>query len=91
MALGRLAKGNCYDNAFMESFFKSLKAEEVYLTEYETRRDVEKSIPRFIEAVYNRKRKHSSLGYRSPEDYERLAGQGQLKKMGLPQSVNVSP
>lgn len=85
------AKGHCYDNAFMESFFKSLKAEEVYLTEYETREDVEKSIPRFIEDVYNRKRKHSSLGYRSPEDYERLAGQGQLKKLGLPQSVEVSP
>lgn len=85
------AKGYCYDNAFMESFFKSLKAEEVYLTEYETKEDVEKSIPRFIEAVYNRKRKHSSLGYRSPEDYERLARQGQLKKLGLPQSVEVSP
>jgi transposase InsO family protein len=35
------AKGHCFDNAFMESFFKSLKAEEVYLTEYETREDVE--------------------------------------------------
>lgn len=85
------AKGHCYDNAFMESFFKSLKAEEVYLTEYETKEDVEKSIPRFIEAVYNRKRKHSSLGYRSPEDYEELARLGQLKKLGLPQSVEVSP
>lgn len=85
------AKGHCFDNAFMESFFKSLKAEEVYLTEYETKDDVEKSIPQFIEEVYNRKRKHSSLGYRSPEDYEELASKGQLKKLGLPQSVKVSP
>lgn len=85
------AKGHCFDNAFMESFFKSLKAEEVYLTEYETREDVEKSIPQFIEDVYNRKRKHSSLGYRSPEVYEELAKMGQLKKLGLPQSVEVTP
>ncbi len=85
------AKGHCYDNAFMESFFKSLKAEEVYLTEYETKADVENIIPRFIEEVYNRKRKHSSLGYRSPEDYEELAETGQLKKLGLPQSVKVTP
>jgi transposase InsO family protein len=63
----------------------------VYLTEYETREDVEKSIPGFIRDVYNRKRKHSSLGYRSPEDYEELANSGQLKKLGLPQSVEVSP
>jgi putative transposase len=85
------AKGYCFDNAFMESFFKSLKAEEVYLTEYETKEDVEKSIPQFIEEVYNRKRKHSSLGYRSPETYEELAKTGQLKKLGLPQSVEVTP
>lgn len=85
------AKGHCYDNAFMESFFKSLKAEEVYLTEYETIEDVGKSIPRFIEEVYNRKRKHSSLGYKSPEIYEELALKGQLKKLGLPESVEVRP
>ncbi len=75
----------------MESFFKSLKAEEVYLTEYETKEDVEKSIPRFIEDVYNRKRKHSGLGYRSPEIYEELSRSGQLKKLGLPQAVEVRP
>ena len=57
------AKGYCYDNAFMESWFKTLKAEEVYLTEYETIEDVLKAVPRFIEAVYNEKRSHSSLGY----------------------------
>jgi putative transposase len=87
------AKGHCYDNAFMESFFKTLKAEEVYLTEYETIEDVEKNIPQFIEAVYNRKRLHSSLGYKSPMEYERLAalGKKQLEKQGVPTVVQVSP
>jgi len=65
-------KGNPYDNAFAESFFKTLKQEEVYLWEYETFFDVAERIPYFIEDVYNRKRLHSSLGYRPPEEYERL-------------------
>jgi len=77
------AKGYCYDNAFAESFFKTLKAEEVYLTEYETLEDVIKAIPRFIEAVYNEKRLHSSLGYFSPEEFEILAERKQLQKHGL--------
>jgi len=66
------AKGNPYDNAFAESFFKTLKQEEVYLWEYGTFSDVIERIPYFIEDVYNRKRLHSSLGYRPPEEYERL-------------------
>jgi transposase InsO family protein len=66
------AKGNPYDNAFAGSFFKTLKQEEVYLWEYETFSDVIERIPYFIEDVYNRKRLHSSLGYRPPEKYERL-------------------
>jgi len=65
-------KGNPYDNAFAESFFKTLKQEEVYLWQYETFSDVVERIPYFIEDVYNRKRLHSSLGYRPPEEYERL-------------------
>jgi len=86
------AQGYCYDNAFMESFFKTLKAEEVYLTEYETKDDVLKSIPEFIENVYNKKRLHSSLGYYSPVEYEKLAEQGKklLKKMGAPTIVQVT-
>jgi len=66
-------KGNPYDNAFVESFFKTLKQEEVYLWEYETFSDVIDRIPYFIEDVYNRKRLYSSLGYRPPEEYERLS------------------
>ena len=64
------AKGNPYENAFIESFFKTLKAEEVYLWEYETYRDVIERIPYFIEDVYNRKRLHSSIGYMPPEEFE---------------------
>jgi len=68
-------KGNPYDNATMESFFKTLKHEEVYLYEYETLSDVENRLPYFIEQVYNLKRLHSSLGYMSPVKYEALVQQ----------------
>jgi len=85
------AKGYCYDNAFMESFFKTLKAEEVYLTEYETIRDVLNSIPKFIQEMYNVKRMHSSLGYLSPVEYEELASKNLLEKRGIPSFVQVGP
>ena len=62
--------GNPYDNAHMESFFKTLKYEEVHLANYETFDDVIRRIPHFIEEVYNSKRLHSALGYVSPKEYE---------------------
>ncbi len=65
-------KGNPYDNAFAESFIKTLKQEEVYLWQYETISDVIERIPYFILDVYNRKRLHSALGYRPPEEFESL-------------------
>jgi len=63
-------RGNPYDNATMESFFKTLKYEEVYLFDFETEADVRERIPYFIEEVYNRKRLHSALGYLSPVNFE---------------------
>jgi len=66
------AKVSPYDNAFIESFFKTLKAEEVYLWEYETYVDVTSRIPYFIEDVYNSKRLHSSLGYMPSEEFEHI-------------------
>lgn len=63
--------GNPYDNAFAESFIKTLKCEEVYLNEYGTFNDALANIDRFIEDVYNSKRLHSSIGYKSPISFER--------------------
>lgn len=65
------AKGNPYDNAFAESFMKTLKDNEVYLWAYETFLDVIDRVPYFIEEIYNRKRLHSSLGYKTPEEFEK--------------------
>ena len=65
------ASGNPYDNAFAESFNKTLKVEEVYINEYETFEDALKNIKHFIEIVYNKKRLHSSIGYVPPEEFER--------------------
>jgi transposase InsO family protein len=64
------AKGNPYDNAKAESFFKTLKREEVYLQEYRTFAEAETNLRHFIEAVYNQKRLHSSLGYLPPVEFE---------------------
>jgi putative transposase len=63
-------KGNPYDNAFVESFIKTLKYEEVYLNEYNSFADAMDNIGEFIDIVYNKKRLHSSLGYKSPEAFE---------------------
>jgi len=64
------AKGNPYDNAFAESFFKTLKREEVYLNEYRTFQEAQGNLTHFLEAVYNQKRLHSSLGYVPPVEFE---------------------
>ncbi len=69
--------GNPYDNVHMESFFKTLKYEEIHLWNYETYEDVIERLPHFIEEVYNSKRLHSSLGYCPPEEYEQQIQQTQ--------------
>ncbi len=68
--------GTPYDNAKAESFMKTLKCEEVYLRQYRDQEEARTSIQHFIEEVYNRKRLHSALGYRPPEEFEATAGAG---------------
>ena len=63
-------KGDCWDNAPMESFWATLKAELVNREQYATRAEAAASIFEYVEVFYNRKRLHSSLGYRSPEQFE---------------------
>lgn len=63
-------KGNCWDNAPVESFFATLKRELVHHRRYESRAEARTELFEYIESWYNRKRLHSSLGYLSPVDYE---------------------
>jgi transposase InsO family protein len=63
-------KGNCYDNATMESFWSTLKHELVYRCNWDTRDQATTAIFDYIEGFYNRTRLHSALGYQSPLDYE---------------------
>ncbi len=65
-------RGNCWDNAPLESFFATLKKEEVYREDYRTHEQAKASLFYYIEVFYNRKRRHSSLGYLSPHDYEQF-------------------
>lgn len=65
-------KGNCYDNAFAESFFHSLKVELIHHRTFKTRKEATIAIFEYIEIFYNRKRLHSSLGYKTPVEYEEM-------------------
>jgi putative transposase len=67
-------KGNCFDNAAVESFFKSLKSELVWRTVFQTRAEAKQAIGRYIDGFYNPVRRHSTLDYVSPVQFERLAG-----------------
>jgi len=62
--------GNCYDNSAMETFYHTLKTEHVYFENYVTREQAKQSIFEYVEVFYNRKRRHSTLGYLSPAQFE---------------------
>ena len=64
------AKGESTQNPYIESFWRTLKVEEVYLKEYETKADALQNIEHFIEIVYTKKRLHASLHYQTPEEFE---------------------
>jgi putative transposase len=66
-------RGNCYDNAMVETFFKTIKAELIWPTAWQTRQQAENAIARYIDGFYNPVRRHSSLGFQSPIAFERKA------------------
>ena len=66
-------RGNCWDNAVVESFFHTLKTELVHHRSYQTREEARQEIFEWIEVFYNRTRRHSTLGYRSPAEFEAMA------------------
>jgi transposase InsO family protein len=68
-------KGNCWDNAAVESFFATLKKELVYPSRWRTRHEASKDLYEYIEVFYNRYRLHSSLGYQSPVVFEQVRAQ----------------
>ncbi|MFA7288399.1 MAG: IS3 family transposase [Melioribacteraceae bacterium] len=63
-------KGNCYDNAAAESFFHTLKVELIYTRNYLSREEAKTEIFEYIEIYYNRQRRHSSINYYTPVDFE---------------------
>ncbi len=63
-------RANCWDNAAMESFFKTLKVERIHLLRYDTRALAKLDIVDWIEGFYNQRRMHSSIGYKTPVDVE---------------------
>lgn len=67
------AKGECWDNAVVESFFSTLKRELIEGKVYQTREEAQRAIFQYIEVEYNRKRRHSTLGYLTPSEFERQA------------------
>ena len=74
IAISMSRKGNPYDNASAESFLKTLKYEEVYLSEYRDEADLRASLAYFVEEYYNQQRLHSALGYVPPVEFEAQLG-----------------
>jgi putative transposase len=64
-------KGNCYDNATVETLLKTIKSELVWRTAFQSRRQAEYAIARYIDGFYNPVRRHSALGYKSPITFDR--------------------
>lgn len=82
--LSMSAKGRCYDNAVAESFFHTLKTEEIYLRNYRIREEAKSSIFEYVEVFYNRKRLHSTIRYLSPVDFENAwKNNRKLKVIGI--------
>src|SRR6476661_294809 len=74
IACSMIRPGNCWDNAVAESFFATLKSELVYLRRFQTRQEAKNEIFEYLEGFYNRQRRHSTLGYLSPVEFEERTG-----------------
>jgi putative transposase len=83
LTLSMSRRGRPLDNAHIESFFRTLKMEQVYLSEYRDLADARRQIASFIDEVYNRKRLHSALGYLPPVEFEQL-GEAAQKETSAP-------
>lgn len=83
--------GDCYDNAVVESFFRTLKREMPIEGSYSTRQQAYQAVFDYIERFYNRKRRHSTLGYRSPAEFEEAQKERTLELKGLGRVVTSAP
>jgi len=89
-------KGNCWDNAVAESFFATLKVELVHQSWWSTRTHARNEVFEYIELFYNRRRRHSALGYLSPHEFEHLASRHARKPVlrlpaaRLPSAVHIA-
>jgi hypothetical protein len=81
---------NPYDNAFCESFMRTLKREEIQANAYRDLEDLRPHLEQFVEQYYNRSRLHSALGYRPPQEFEQLAGAQKRDLAGPPSAARVS-
>jgi putative transposase len=79
IAVSMGSKGDCYDNAVAESFFATLKKELVNRHSWPTRRELGAAVFEYIEVFYNRERRHSTLGYRSPREFEMIIHPARLE------------
>jgi putative transposase len=77
-------KGNCFDNAMVETFFKTLKAELVWRTIFQSRIEAAIAIGRYIDGFYNPVRRHSALDFISPLQFERRAAQNRKRSPQMP-------
>ena len=68
-------KGNCYDNAVVETFFKTIKSELIWPVAWQTRNHAQQAIARYIDGFYNPVRRHSSLGFVSPAKFEDMTSE----------------
>lgn len=83
--------GNPYDNARCESFMKTLKAEEINGTPYVDLEDLRRNLETFLESYYNRRRLHSALGYRPPEEFEAIAKAPAAAAVSFPRQEEIYP